>query len=132
MKDLKTFRSELEKLDWGTGLNRDDLRLQLPQMPDEAYLRLPSEKLFVNADQVAHYLRLAFEYEKELVTPPEGAEDLGGPRAWGESTTAHTVNEERRHHGVGSGADSGNTGSGSTQTATDRAGTPYGDDYTGP
>ncbi len=51
-------RAMLGHLAYGEhGLTRNDMRAQLPELPDAIYLHLPDSKRFNNADEVLHEVR---------------------------------------------------------------------------
>ena len=88
---LKDVERQIESLDFSTGLTRDDVRRGMPNLPRQLYLDLPASKRYYSAGELVHdALNAANRAEGEVV--PEdfdgfdssGAEDEGGPSAWGE------------------------------------------------
>lgn len=85
------LRIELQGLDWGEGLTRDEVQRDMPHLPNWLYLDLPASKRFRNADELlAAAINAPNRAEGEVVREDfdaftaEGAEDDGGPAAWGE------------------------------------------------
>jgi hypothetical protein len=130
--DLRGLQDRLQEIEWGTGLTRDAIRLRWPELPEEVYMHLPSEKRFSSANNLVGFLgrRLALAESPEI--PEGGATDDGGPADWGESSTGATLETPDLGHGVGSGANPGYTGGGSVQTGVGREGTTYGDAESNP
>ncbi|HEU0166645.1 MAG TPA: hypothetical protein VFS62_02630 [Chloroflexota bacterium] len=88
---FQNLRTELESLEWGEGLTRDDVQRAMPHLPHRMYLELPASKRFRNADELLfEALNARSRAEGEVVREDfdaftsEGAEDDGGPMAWGE------------------------------------------------
>src|SRR5438093_12175032 len=73
------------------GLTRNDLRAQIPDLPDAIYLHLPDSKRFRSAAEVLHEVRSsASRAEGEFVGPDDlipgaGAQADYGPAAYGDS-----------------------------------------------
>jgi len=90
---LDAIRDRLARVDYGEhGLTRNDLRAQLPDLPDAIYLHLPDSKRLRSADEVLHEVRSStWRAEGEFVgpddsgVPSEGAEADYGPAAYGDS-----------------------------------------------
>lgn len=79
--------AHLERLEWGRGLTRDELRLRYHELPLGIYLRLPDSKRFHSAVEVLHEAGVApSRSEGDFLGPnpnlPDAEED-GGPPAWG-------------------------------------------------
>ncbi len=88
------LRQRLETLDLSAGLTRDQIREQLPDLPDEAYLYLPAAKKFYSVNEVVRQTgayaaaRAEGEFVREdLDMPTEGAQELDGPPGFGPSLT---------------------------------------------
>ncbi|MFI5269158.1 MAG: hypothetical protein ACHQ7M_17425 [Chloroflexota bacterium] len=88
---LKDVERELESLDFSPGLNRDDVRRSMPHLPREIYLDLPASKRYRSAQELVHdAVNATNRAEGEIVREDfdafdsSGAEDDGGPAAWGE------------------------------------------------
>ena len=88
---LKDVERELQHLDFGDGLTRDELRRSMPNLPREIYLDLPASKRYRSARELLHdAANAANRAEGEVVREDfdafdsEGAEDDGGPAAWGQ------------------------------------------------
>ncbi|TAK30006.1 MAG: hypothetical protein EPO21_19850 [Chloroflexota bacterium] len=126
---LSELKQKLEGLDWSGGLTRDDLREQITDFPEVVYLHLPGTKKFASPLRLIQYLIVVAARLRADTIPPEGVEELGGPDAWGQAMTGRSFHVPDLTHGVGSGLDAGNTGSGSTQTGTGPSGTTYGEGY---
>ena len=81
----------LEHLDYGErGLTRNDMRAQLPELPDAIYLHLPDSKRFSTADEALHEVaRSAGRAEGEFVAANDetGSDaapaDEGAPAGYG-------------------------------------------------
>jgi hypothetical protein len=89
---LDAIRARLERADYGEhGVTRNDLRAQIPDLPEAIYLHLPDSKRLRSADEVLHEVRSsAWRAEGEFVgpddlIPSEGAEADYGPAAYGDS-----------------------------------------------
>ncbi len=90
--DTREMYRQLSDLDMSQGLTRDQIREQLPTLPDEVFMYLPASKRFYSADEVLnqtgeHALSRA---EGEMVGPEfelpvEGATEDFGPPAYGPS-----------------------------------------------
>ena len=92
----EAIRTRLERAEYGEhGLTRNDLRAQIPDLPEAIYLHLPDSKRFRSADEVLHEVRSsAWRAEGEFVgpddlIPSEGAEADYGPAAYGNSPLAN-------------------------------------------
>jgi hypothetical protein len=88
---LKDVERELERLDFRRGLTRDDVQRHMPNLPREVYLDLPASKRYRSAQELVHdAVNAANRAEGEIVRQDfdafdsSGAEDDGGPAAWGE------------------------------------------------
>jgi hypothetical protein len=89
---LDAIRARLERADYGEhGVTRNELRAQIPDLPEAIYLHLPDSKRLRSADEVLHEVRSsAWRAEGEFVgpddlIPSEGAEADYGPAAYGDS-----------------------------------------------
>ena len=78
-------------MDFGDGLTRDEVRRSMPNLPREIYLELPASKRYRNARELVHdAVNARHRAEGEAVREDfdafdsEGAEEDGGPSAWGE------------------------------------------------
>jgi len=98
---LKDVERELEHLDFSAGLTRDDVRARMPHLPEQIYLDLPASKRYRAARELVHdALNAQNRAEGEMVREDfdafdsEGAEDDGGPTAWGEDPIIGTHAEE--------------------------------------
>ena len=116
--DPETLRARLARLQWGEGLTRDEIQNQAIDLSREPALRLlPADFLFPTAGAVISYLR-----HVEQTGVPQPA-PFGAPRDYpAQSPTGRTVPFHPVQPSVGSGAESGDTGS-SYQTGVGRAGT---------
>lgn len=92
---IEQSRAALEALDWTHGLTRNDMRAQVPHLPQVLYLHLPDSKRFMSADQVFHAALNAlarangefFDEEDSAEMPSDrDLADSGAPPAWGEDT----------------------------------------------
>ena len=88
---LKDVERELEHLDFSQGLTRDDVRRLMPHLPDGIYLELPASKRYRDARALIHdAVNAANRAEGDVVREDfdpfgsSGAEEDGGPAAWGE------------------------------------------------
>jgi hypothetical protein len=89
---LNALRTRLESLHYGEqGLTRNDMRVQMADLPDAIYLHLPDSKRFRSADEVLYEVRTsAARSEGEFIaaddnTPSDGAEADFGPAGYGDS-----------------------------------------------
>lgn len=89
---FEAIRARLERADYGEhGLTRNDLRTQIPDLPEAIYLHLPDSKRLRSAGEVLHEVRSStWRAEGEFVGPDdlipiEGAQADGGPAAYGAS-----------------------------------------------
>lgn len=122
--DLDRVLPQLRALDWAHGWTRDELRARLADFPAGVYMLLPSEREFHSPEELVSFYHRAWVRSQQEGIPATGATEDGGPAAWGPSppsTGAHIVGGR---HGVGSGADSGFTGS--DDVGVDRSGATYG------
>jgi hypothetical protein len=97
---LKDVERELEHIDFSAGLTRDDVRRGMPNLRREIYLDLPASKRYRSAQELVHdALNAAHRAEGEIVREDfdafdsSGAEDDGGPAAWGEDPIMGTHQE---------------------------------------
>ena len=88
MKDLER---DLVRLDFTQGLTRDDLRRERPNLPQAVYLELPASKRYYDPrDVLRDAINAPNRAEGELVRQDcdafdsDGAQEDGGPSAWGE------------------------------------------------
>ena len=49
---IQNLRTELESLQWGEGLTRDEVQARMPHLPHRVYLELPASKRFRNPDEL--------------------------------------------------------------------------------
>lgn len=126
--DEELVRHELERLDWSYPLTARDILSQLPRLSEELFGNLADGAIFHSPDEVIR----ALHGEIDLDTadfPVEGAESLGGPAGYGGSNTGRLVTSPSTSHGIGSGTDTGDTGSGNTEaTGWSRSGTTFGEE----
>jgi hypothetical protein len=87
----------LRALDWGTGLDRDEIRRAYPGLPLAIYLRLPDSKRYLYAGEVLHEAGAALSRaEGDFLGPDpdipahESVED-GGPPGWGQQPGIYRV-----------------------------------------
>jgi hypothetical protein len=97
---LKDVEKELQGLDFSHGLTRDDVRQRMPNLPEQIYLDLPASKRYRSAQELVHEaLNARNRAEGEIVREDfdafdsDGAEDDGGPAAWGEDPILGTHHE---------------------------------------
>ena len=91
---------DLQRLDFSSGLTRDDVRRQMPNLPRELYLELPASKRYRSARELVHdAVNAANRAEGEIVREDfdafdsSGAAEDGGPAAWGEDPIIGTHQE---------------------------------------
>ena len=126
--DEDLVRRELESLDWTAPLTTADIFAQLPGLPEDLFGDLADGAIFHNPDEVIRALRGEIDLAPEDF-PVEGAASLGGPEGYGGSTTGRLSIRPSPSHGIGSGTETGDTGSGNTEaTGWGRAGTTFGDE----
>ncbi len=87
---LETVTLQLMELDYGQdGLTRDQIRKHFRDLPEAIYLRMPSSRRFLSADEA---LRDALEARSRAEgdflgaqpdIPEQASVDDGGPPAWG-------------------------------------------------
>ncbi len=85
----------LDRIDFGDGLTRDEIRERAPGLPDSVYLYLPAAKRFRSADEVLRntganaLARAEGEGEPPDLDMPteEEIEEEGGPEGFGPSLT---------------------------------------------
>lgn len=90
--DYNSLQEQLGRLDMSRGLTREELRAQLPSLPTEVYVYLPSAKKFYSPEDVLEQTgeqalsRAEGEMEgPDLDLPVDGAMQDDGPPAFGES-----------------------------------------------
>lgn len=88
---LPDVERDLAGLDFSHGLTRDDVQRERPNLPHALYLDLPASKRYYAAKELLHdALNAPSRAEGDLVREDfdafdsDGAEDDGGPAAWGE------------------------------------------------
>jgi hypothetical protein len=125
--DEEYVRKQLECLDWTGAMTAAEIAVQLPSMSEELFGDLADGAVFHNPDEVIAALR--GETINAADMDGAGAESLGGPRGYGESTTGRLILTPSTSGGIGSGTDTGDTGSGNTEaTGWGRAGTTFGEE----
>lgn len=121
-------RKELANLDWRGGLTTAEIFAQLPALTEELFGDLADGAIFHSPDEVIRALRGEIDRDAADL-PAEGAASIGGPAAYGGSTTGRLVLTPSTSSGIGSGTDTGNTGAGSTgATGWGRPGTTFGEE----
>ena len=126
--DEDRVRRELESLDWAGALTTEDISAQLSALPPGLFDDLANGAIFHTPDEVIRALRGEIDLDSADF-PVEGAESLGGPAGYGGSTTGRMVIKPSSRHGIGSGTDTGDTGSGNTEaTGWSRSGTTFGEE----
>ncbi len=124
--DEERVRHELSTLDWQGGLTTVDIMEELPALPRDLFGDLADGAIFHSPEDVIASLRGEVDPDAADI-PSEGAESLGGPAGYGESSTGRLIRTPSTTGGVGSGTDSGDTGSGNTgATGWGRPGTTFG------
>ncbi len=126
--DEKYVERELSRIDWTGPLTTEEISAQLPDLPEGLFDDLANGAIFHNPSEVIRALRGEIDLDGADF-PVEGAESLGGPAGYGGTNTARTVIRPSSGHGIGSGTDTGDTGSGNTgATGWSRAGTTFGEE----
>lgn len=126
--DENRVRQELGSLDWRGPLTTADIAAQLAALPEDLFGNLADGAIFHEPDEVIRALRGEIDLDAADLAS-EGAESIGGPAGYGESTTGRLVMTPSTSHGIGSGTDTGDTGSGNTEaTGWGRAGTTFGEE----
>lgn len=126
--DERGVRLELDSLDWRGPLTTADIAAQLAALPEDLFGNLADGAIFHEPDEVMRALRGEIDLDAADLAS-EGAESIGGPAGYGESTTGRLVTTPSTSHGIGSGTDTGDTGSGNTEaTGWGRAGTTFGEE----
>jgi hypothetical protein len=121
-------RQELSGLDWRGGLTTAEIMAQLRGLPADLFGDLADGAIFHSPDEVVQSMEGQVDRDPgDMAT--EGAESLGGPAGYGESSTGRLVMTPNTSHGVGSGTDTGDTGSGNTEaTGWGGPGTTFGEE----
>ncbi|GEM_PF-4276563 len=126
--DEELVRRELDRLNWSYPLTTADIFAQLPNLPEDLFGDLADGAIFHNPDEVIGALRGEIDLDAADF-PAEGAESLGGPAGYGGSSTGRLILQPSTSHGIGSGTDTGDTGSGNTEaTGWSRSGTTFGEE----
>ncbi len=126
--DEEAVSRELDQLDWTGPLTTEDISAQLPALPEGLFDDLANGAIFHTAEEVMRALRGEVDLDAADF-PIEGAESLGGPAGYSGSNTGRLVIKPSSSHGIGSGTDTGDTGSGNTEaTGWSRAGTTFGEE----
>ncbi len=126
--DEELVRRELDQLDWTGSLTAAEISAQLSALPEGLFDDLANGAIFHTPDEVIRALRGEVDLSAADF-PVEGAESLGGPAGYGGSNTGRLVIKPSSRHGIGSGTDTGDTGSGNTEaTGWSRAGTTFGEE----
>jgi len=99
---LRDVERDLAHLDFSRGLTRDDIRRERPNLPRALYLDLPASKRYFKVEDVLRdALNAPNRAEGEVVREDfdefssRGAEDDGGPAAWGEDPIVGTHAEQQ-------------------------------------
>jgi len=84
---LENARALLDRLDYGEhGLTRNDMRTQLPDLPDIIYLHLPDSKRFSNTGEVLHEVHASpGRAEGEFIAAADNTEADYVPAGYGDS-----------------------------------------------
>ncbi|MBV9120694.1 MAG: hypothetical protein JOZ39_08285 [Chloroflexi bacterium] len=97
---LTNLEQKLERLEWGDGLTRDEVRGRLQDLPEDIFLELPASKRFQNGRELLREaINAPNRAEGELVRADfdsfqsTGAAGDGGPQAWGEDPILGTHEE---------------------------------------
>jgi hypothetical protein len=105
----------LEELDWAGGLKREEIKQRYQSLPDEIFIRLPSSKRYYRPAEVlantgeASHSRAEGEFlGPHPGLPTDGAEEDGGPPAWGDSPTGQMGTTIGRGDAPGNGDMGGN------------------------
>jgi hypothetical protein len=126
--DENRVRKELSQLDWGRGMTTAEIAAQLGALPPELFGDLADGAIFHNPEEVIRALHGEIDMDVDDIAA-EGMESLGGPAGYGPSTTGHLVMTPSTSGGIGSGTDTGDTGSGNTEaTGWGRPGTTFGEE----
>ncbi len=121
-------RKDLSHLDWGRDLTTTDIMNELPALPVDLFGDLEDGEIFHSPDDVIEAMHGRLDMDPSDMAA-EGAEALGGPSAYGPSPTGRLVRTPNTSHGIGSGTDTGDTGSGNTEaTGWGRPGTTFGEE----
>lgn len=121
-------RRDLSNLDWGRGLTTVEIMDQLPGLPIDLFGDLEDGEIFHGPDDVIRSMHGHVDMDPADMAA-EGAESLGGPAGYGPSPTGHLVLTPNTSHGIGSGTDTGDTGSGNTEaTGWGHPGTTFGEE----
>ncbi len=124
----EAVRRELDQLDWTGPLTTEDISAQLPGLPEGLFDDLANGAIFHSPEEVIRALRGEVDLDAADF-PVEGAESLGGPAGYSGSNTGRLVGQPSSSHGIGSGTDTGDTGSGNTEaTGWSRSGTTFGEE----
>ncbi|MGE5618354.1 MAG: hypothetical protein ACM3US_03760 [Sphingomonadaceae bacterium] len=126
--DEKQLLKRLDALDWTGPLTASEIATQLAGVPEELFGDIPEGAIFHSPEEVVRALRGEVHVDAAHL-PSEGAESIGGPAGYGDSTTGRLVTPPSTSHGIGSGTDTGDTGSAdTTSTGWGRAGTTFGEE----
>ncbi len=126
--DEEQLLLRLHDLDWTGALTASEIAAQLAGIPEELFGDIPEGAIFHSPEEVVRALR-GEPHVDAAHLPSEGAESLGGPAGYGDSSTGRLVTTPSTSHGIGSGTDTGDTGSGDTSsTGWGRAGTTFGEE----
>ncbi len=121
-------RRELGSLDWEGGLTTEEISAQLAALPEDLFGDLEDGAIFHNPEEVIRALRGQIDLDAADF-PVEGAASIGGPAGYGGSSTGRLVTRASTSGGIGSGTDTGDTGSGNTEaTGWGRPGTTFGEE----
>lgn len=121
-------RHDLSALEWGNGLTTVDIVQQLPALPADLFADLEDGAIFHAPDEVIDAIHGQVDFDPADMAV-EGAESLGGPAGYGPSSTGRLVRRPSTSGGIGSGTDTGDTGSGNTEaTGWGRPGTTFGEE----
>jgi hypothetical protein len=126
--DEQRVRVELDKLDWSGPMTAAEIAGQLRSLPDDLLADVPAGAIFHEPDEVIRAIRGEIDLDEEDF-PADGAASIGGPAGYGESPTGRMAPARPQGGGVGSGTDTGDTGSGNTEaTGWGRPGTTFGEE----
>lgn len=122
--EVRSLLPGLERLDWSKGLTREQVRAQDADLPAAVYMLLPSERRFASPEELIRFYVHAWQRRRQPGIPATGAAEDGGPDAWGPSPPSTGARRVGGRFGVGSGHDTGFTGS--DEVGSDRSGATYG------
>ncbi|HEX6798104.1 MAG TPA: hypothetical protein VF116_10385 [Ktedonobacterales bacterium] len=100
--EVVAVEHRLRRLDWQSGLHRDDIKARWPEFPVGIYLRLPASKKYYSPEQVLVECGLSSDRAEGMFMGPNPEAEFpeaesvndGGPPGWGDQPAVYPLGAE--------------------------------------